>query len=100
MRSLVLERLEPTAEEIEQFYLTGIDDDVAQGFIYAPPQDVNRTIPLKAKKRKLRSTAHVDKLPKKVKEMLVEKETVKKSLTVKKTTRSQKSSTIKKRTRY
>ncbi|GAB2276676.1 hypothetical protein Dimus_011392 [Dionaea muscipula] len=98
-RPLVLERLEPTAEEIEQFYLAGIDDDVAQGFIYAPPQDANPTVPKKAKKRKLRSTAHVDKLPKKVKETLVEKETVKKSLPVKKTTRSQKSSTIKKRTR-
>ncbi|GAB2276683.1 hypothetical protein Dimus_011399, partial [Dionaea muscipula] len=99
MEPLVLERLEPTAEEIEQFYLAGIDDDVAQGFIYASPQDVNPTVPKKAKKRKLRSTAHVDKLPKKVKETLVEKETVKKSLPVKKTTRSQKSSTIKKRTR-
>ncbi|GAB2265661.1 hypothetical protein Dimus_000700 [Dionaea muscipula] len=96
---LVLERLEPTAEEIEQFYLVGIDDDVAQGFIYAPPQDVNPTVPLKSKKRKLRPTAHVDKLPKKVKETLVEKETVKQSLPGKKTTRSQKSSTIKKRTR-
>ncbi|GAB2294738.1 hypothetical protein Dimus_028933 [Dionaea muscipula] len=63
------------------------------------PQDVNPTVPLKAQKRKLRSTAHVDNLPKKVKETLVEKETVKKSLPVKKTTRSQKSSTIKKRTR-
>ncbi|GAB2269126.1 hypothetical protein Dimus_004055, partial [Dionaea muscipula] len=96
---LVLERLEPTSEEIEQFYLAGIDDDVVQGLIYAPPQGANPTVPLKAKKRKIRSTAHVDKLPKKVKETLVEKEIVKKSLPVKKTTRSQKSSTIKKRTR-
>ncbi|GAB2284254.1 hypothetical protein Dimus_018720, partial [Dionaea muscipula] len=84
---LVLERLEPTAEEIKQCYLTCIDDDVAQGFIYAPPQhgipqDANPTVPLQAQKRKLRSTAHVDKLPKKVKETLVEKETVKKSLPI------------------
>ncbi|GAB2267771.1 hypothetical protein Dimus_002750 [Dionaea muscipula] len=91
--SLVLERLELTAEEIKQFYLIGIDDDVARGFIYAPlqhgiPQDANPTVPLQAKKRKLRSTAHVDKLPKKVKETLIEKVTVKKSLPVKKTTRS------------
>ncbi|GAB2286844.1 hypothetical protein Dimus_021234 [Dionaea muscipula] len=86
-----MERLESTTKEIEQCYLTGIDDDVAQAFIYAPPQhgnpqDANLTVPMQAQKRKLRSTSHVDKLPKKVKETLMEKETVKKSSLAKNTT--------------
>ncbi|GAB2269059.1 hypothetical protein Dimus_003989 [Dionaea muscipula] len=89
---LVLERLESTAEEIEQFYLAGIDDDVTQGFIYAPPQheipqDANPTVPLKAQKWKLWPIAHVDKSPKKVKETPWRKRLVKKSLLVKKTIR-------------
>ncbi|GAB2279216.1 hypothetical protein Dimus_013866 [Dionaea muscipula] len=35
---LVLEKLQPTVEEMEQWYWMGIDVDITQGFVYAPPR--------------------------------------------------------------
>ncbi|GAB2297104.1 hypothetical protein Dimus_031203 [Dionaea muscipula] len=93
---LVLETLQPTTKEMEQWYWMGIDDDITQGFVYAPPQDANPPVNPQTRKHKRRRTGTVqdEKLPKKlkpekVKEVVVAASSISKSSPVKRTTPSQ-----------
>ncbi|GAB2283259.1 hypothetical protein Dimus_017781 [Dionaea muscipula] len=87
--------LQPTAEEMEQWYWMGINDDITQGFVYGPPpQDANPPVNPQTRKRRRTGTVQDEKLPKKlkpekVKEAVVATSSISKSSPMKRTTPSQ-----------
>ncbi|GAB2292304.1 hypothetical protein Dimus_026552 [Dionaea muscipula] len=56
-KPLILEKLQPTAEEMEQWYWMVIDDDITQGFVYGCPQDANPPVNLQTREHRRTGTA-------------------------------------------